>query len=361
MNAARLAYVALALTPGIGRVRFEALLGVFGAPENVLQANTKALRAVKSMNTAAATAIAAAKMTGAERVVEGVEAFGGIVLFPDDPQFPQACKTIPESPTLLFATGNLAHLNGPTIAIVGSRSHTRYGAEVCRHLAGGAARAGVTIASGMARGLDAVAHTAALDVGGRTVGVLGNGFGVIYPSANRRLYERMQADGCLITEFPPGERPNAGSFPRRNRLISGLAQCTLVVEAGAKSGTLITVDQALIQGRDVLVVPGPVTSPMSLGCNRLLQQGAKPTLGIRDVLDEFNLTEPDVTPRRPGDLSDLERRILDAMGMGIETVDDLAERLPAPASEVLAVLTGLEIRGLLMLDPGGTIREPLAR
>lgn len=361
MNAARLAYVTLALTPGIGRARFEALMSAFGQPERVLREGTKALRAVKGMSTAAATAITKADMAAAERVIGTVEAFGGVALFPDDPQFPQACKTIPESPTLLFAVGNLAYLNGPTIAIVGSRSHTRYGAEVCRHLAGGAARAGVTVASGMARGLDAVAHAAALDVGGRTVGVLGNGFGVIYPSANRKLYERMQADGCLITEFPPGERPNAGSFPRRNRLISGLAQCTLVVEAGAKSGTLITVDQALIQGRDVLVVPGPVTSPTSLGCNRLLQQGAKPTLGIRDVLDQFNLIEQDVAPRRPGDLSDLERRVLDAMGMGVETVDDLAERLTAPASEILAVLTGLEIRGLLTLEPGGAIREPLAR
>jgi len=361
VKAADLAHVALALAPGVGRSRFDALVERFETPEEVLRASTKDLVSIHGIGLAAATAIREVDIAKAERVVERAEGLGGRVVLPSDPLFPESLKTIPEAPTVFFAVGHLEYMAGPAIAVVGSRSHSRYGAEVCRYLTGGAARSGIMVASGMARGLDAVAHTAALDANGRTVGVLGNGLGVVYPSANSRLYERMQADGCLITEFPPGERPNAGSFPRRNRLISGLAQCTLVIEAGERSGTLITVDQALRQGRDVLAVPGPVTSPTSLGCNRLLQQGAKPVIGVQDILEEFNLTEADLEQHARGDLTEEERRLLDALGMGVETVDDAAERLRAPASDILAVLTGLEIRGLVQLDPGGLIREPLRR
>ena len=361
MKAADLAYVALAIAPGVGRSRFDALVDKFETPEDVLHASIKDLRTIPGIGLAAASTVARIDVRAAERVVAKVEGMGGRVVLPTDPLFPSSLKTIPEAPTIFFAVGRLEYLAGPALAVVGSRSHTRYGAEVCRHLAGGAARAGITVVSGMARGLDAVAHSAALDVKGRTVGVLGNGLGVVYPSANSRLYERMQAEGCLITEFPPGERPNAGSFPRRNRLISGLARCTLVIEAGERSGTLITVDQALRQGRDVLAVPGPVTSPTSVGCNRLIQQGAKPGLGIQDVLEEFDLTEGAPDHEIPGDLSEAERRLLDALGMGVETVDDVAERLRVPTADVLAVLTSLEIRGLVRLDPGGLIREPLRR
>src|SRR5204862_6366190 len=141
----------------------------------------------------------------------------------------------------------------------------------------------------VARGFAASAHMAALEAGGAWLGVLGNAFGVVYPAANRPLYERMIAHGCLVTELPPGERPRAHTFPRRNRLISGLAGVTVVVEAAAGSGALITADCALDQGRAVLAVPGPITSPTSLGCNRLIQQGAKPALSAGDLLEELGL------------------------------------------------------------------------
>src|SRR5438132_13850592 len=171
---------------------------------------------------------------------------------------------------------------------------TLFRSTAARILAEGVAQAGVVIVSGMARGIDAIAHAAALDAGGASLGVLGNGFGVVYPAANRPLYERMIAHGCLVTELPPGERPHAHTFPRRNRLISGLAGVTVVVEAAAGSGALITADCALDQGRAVLAVPGPITSPTSLGCNRLIQQGAKPALSVADILEELGV--PAVTP-----------------------------------------------------------------
>src|SRR4029077_12149666 len=181
---------------------------------------------------------------------------GAAVLVPDDPRFPPLLSEIPDPPALLYVWGDVAWLRRPAVGIVGSRDHTPYGADAARILAAGVARAGVVVTSGMARGIDAVAHAAALDAGGASVGVLGNGFGVIYPAANRALYERMITHGCLVTEPPPGERPHAGAFPRRNRLISGLALATVVVEARVTSGALITVDAALAQGRTVLAVPG---------------------------------------------------------------------------------------------------------
>src|SRR5437899_10039112 len=152
----------------------------------------------------------------------------------------------------------------------------------------------------MARGIDAIAHAAALDAGGASVGVLGNGFGVVYPAANRALYDRMVAHGCLVPELPPGERPHAHTFPRRNRLISGLAGVTVVIEAAANSGAIITADAALEQGRAVLAVPGPITSPTSLGCNKLIQQGAKPALCPGDGLGELGLPAPQTPGQGPG-------------------------------------------------------------
>jgi DNA processing protein len=353
-----LAYLALALVPGIGRGRMDQLLRAFTSPAAVLEAPYRGLLQVPGITRACATAIRNADRALAERAVAHAAAIGAQVLTPGDPGFPPALREIPDAPTLLFAAGRLELLETPCVAIVGSRSHTRYGGEVCRHFASGLARCGLTVVSGMARGLDAAAHAAALDAGGGTIGVLGNGLGVIYPTANRALYQRVLAHGCLLTEFPPGERPNAGSFPRRNRLISGLARVTLVVEARERSGALITADCALTQGRDVLAVPGPITSPVSVGCNRLIQHGAKPALGLRDVLEEYGIALPDVpSAALPTDLSADERRVLDVLAWGPEQVDEVASRLAQPAAETLAVLTSLEIRGLVEQEPGKVFRR----
>jgi DNA processing protein len=353
--------VALALAPGIGRARLDRLLAAFGTPEGVFQADIEALRDVTDMSRAAASAIRSQSLETAERVLERTAALGGVVLIPGEPAFPSMLRGIPEAPTLLFALGDVDLLSQPCVAIVGSRSHTRYGAEACRFFAGGLARAGLVVVSGMARGLDAVAHTACLDAGRGTVGVLGNGLGVVYPSANRHLYQRVAAEGCLITEFPPGERPNAGSFPRRNRLISGLARCTLVVEAGERSGTLLTVEAALEQGRDVVAVPGPITSPLSVGSNRLIQHGAKPALALRDVLEEYEMSDSagGGTGPHADDLTEGERGVLRAMSEGAEQADEIAAQLAAPPGEVLAVLTSLEIRGLVRQEPGKLFRRAL--
>ena len=366
MDDARAAYVALATAPGIGPARLHALLAVHHTPLGALSAPFALLRTVPGITAAAATAVSARSLEEGRRILALTEQCGGQALLPDDPEFPALLRHIPDPPPVLFACGNLALLGRPTVAVVGSRDHSAYGAEVCRRMAWAAAEAGVVVASGMARGLDAVAHQAALEAGGGTVGVLGNGLGVIYPAANRRLYQRVAAEGVLLTEFPPGERPTAGSFPRRNRIISGLARVTVVVEAGEGSGALITAGTALDQGREVLAVPGPVTSAQSAGTNRLIRDGAGPLLEPRDLLDHY----PDATPPAaarpfgaagplPDSLTPAERAVAELLGPDVVMLDDLIARSGRSAGELLAALCGLELAGVVEQRPGRRfVRRP---
>ena len=272
------AYLALAQVPGIGAARLRTLTTAFQSAAAALQAPHGAIAALPGFGRAAASAVRAARRHDGHAILEQLDRLGATVLLPDAPHFPALLREVPEPPALLYAWGDPGLLGRPAVGMVGSRNHTAYGAAAAQLLAAGVARAGAVVVSGMARGIDAIAHAAALDAGGASVGVLGNGFGVVYPAANRSLYDRMVAHGCLVTELPPGERPHAHTFPRRNRLISGLAGVTVIVEAAPGAGALITADCGLDQGRSVLAVPGPITSPTSLGCNKLIQQGAKPAL-----------------------------------------------------------------------------------
>ena len=355
------AYLALAQVPGIGAARVRTLLAAFGSGRGAIQAAHGAIAALPGFSRAAATAVRAAAIGHGAKILEQVEQLGADVLLPEDDAFPPLLREIPEPPALLFAWGDVTLLKRPAVAIVGSRNHTTYGAEAARLLASGVASAAVVV-SGMARGIDAVAHAAALDAGGASVGVLGNGFGVIYPAANRALYDRMIARGCLVTELPPGERPHAHTFPRRNRLVSGLAAATVVVEAAAGSGALITADAALDQGRAVLAVPGPITSPTSVGCNKLIQQGAKPALCAGDILEEMGLGSGGLTPGRcpgasgertpPADLTPLQESLWAALAAESRHIDALTGATNAPTSDVLTALTDLELRGVVRQDPG---------
>ncbi len=342
----RAAYVALALTPGIGSARLRTLLDACDTPLGALAAPLAFLCGLPGMSRAAATAVRDASPTDGARTLRRIAELGGGCLLPDDEGFPEALRQIPDPPTLLFALGRTSLLAHPTVAIVGSRDHTAYGALVCRQLASAAAERGIAVVSGMARGLDAQAHEAALAAGGGTIGVLGNGLGVVYPAANRALYERVGRDGLLLTEFPPGDRPRVGSFPRRNRLISGLARATVVVEARAGSGALITVEAALAQGREVLAVPGPITSPTSVGTNRLLRDGATPVLAPEDLLLLF----PEAYPaRRPK--AEPPDPVLEALAQPAH-LDSVATTLGRPVEEVLARLCELEIAGVVEQRPG---------
>ncbi|HMU61465.1 MAG TPA: DNA-processing protein DprA [Gemmatimonadales bacterium] len=358
----RAALVALGLVNGVGHARRTTLLDACSTAYGALSAPFEFLCALPGISRACATAIKATSVAQGERVLREVELHGGTCLVPGDPIYPSILVDIPEPPGVLFALGRLELLNRLAVAVVGSRNHSTYGSDACRIVVQAATASGLCVVSGMARGLDAVAHLAALDVGGDTIGVLGNGFGVIYPSANRVLYERMRREGLLLTEFPPGNRPNAGSFQRRNRLISGLARVTVVVEAASGSGTLITVDAALSQGRDVMVVPGAITSPTSIGTNRLLRDGATPFLEPADLLALYPELQPTIsgkgTPAARVDpppalpLTLFERRVFQTLDRTPRHLDALIEVVGVPAAELLPALSALEMYGVARQEPG---------
>jgi DNA processing protein len=338
------AHLALAQIPGIGAARLRTLIAAFESARAASQAPHGAIAALPGMSRAAATAIRGVTLQSGQEILDTLERLGATVLLAGEHGFPPLLEEIPDPPAFLYAWGDLTLLARPAVGIVGSRNHSAYGAAATRLLAAGVARRAVVV-SGMARGLDALAHAAALDAGGGTIGVLGNGFGVVYPAANRELYERMIARGCLITELAPGERPHAGAFPRRNRLISGLGGATVIVEAAPGSGALITADCALDQGRTVLAVPGPITSPTSLGCNRLIQQGAGQSEGAN----------PPAAPPPP-DLTELQRALWDALQQESRHVDALVAAVGAGVgavtADVLTALTELELRGVVRQKPG---------
>ena len=364
MDDERIAYLALTQVPGIGGTRLITLLSTFKTALGAHSAPFALIRSMAGFSSAAATAIKAIPLETGRKIAEAAERLGAAVLLPSDPEYPHLLRNIPDPPPVLFALGDLTLLTRPTLAIVGSRDHSSYGASVCRCLAGAAAESGVVIASGMARGLDAVAHVAALDAGGATIGVLGNGLGVIYPAANRTLYERVAADGLLLTEFPPGERPSVGSFPRRNRLISGVSRVTVVVEAAIGSGALITAGAALDQGREVMAVPGNITSAVSAGSNRLIRDGAAPVLEAADLLQHF----PELVPAAaktagsimrslPEALLPDERDLAGLFGDAPVHPDELAMKSRRPIGEVLALISGLEIAGVIEQCPGRLFRR----
>jgi DNA processing protein len=355
------ATLTLSLVPGIGSQRLRHLIGRFGSAQAALAAPHARLATMPGIGPAAATAIKAASLSNGGRVRDQLAALGARVLFPGDPAFPSQLEEIHDPPGVLYAWGDVSLLAKPAVALVGSRNHTSYGAEASRILSAATTRRAVVV-SGMARGIDALVHMAALDVGGATVGVLGNGFGVIYPAANEALYDRMVAHGCLVTEHPPGERPHAGSFSRRNRLISGLARAVVVIEAAAGSGALVTANYGLDQNRDVLAVPGPITSPTSVGCNKLIQQGAKVALCAADIFDAIGipsglgeiavgLSTP--APRVPPvDLTGLQLTLWNRMSGEPQHVDALVAATHTGAANVLGALTELEMRGLVRQVPG---------
>jgi DNA processing protein len=362
----RAAYVALALTPGIGPSRLDAILKACHTAAGAFSAPFAFLRSIPGLTPAAASAVAAGRMEVGARAMEQAEQLGGRVLIFDDPEYPALLRHVPEPAPVLFALGDLSLLERPAVAIVGSRDHTPYGGEVARAVAWAAAAAGLAVASGMARGLDAVAHDAALDAGGGTIGVLGNGLGVVYPAANARLYRRVAERGLLLTEFPPGEKPTAGSFPRRNRLISGLARVTVVIEAAEGSGALITAATALEQGRDVMAVPGNITSPCSVGANRLIRDGAEPLLDAGDLLAHYPETgpppespaaRPPVAQPLPDDLSAEDRAVAELLGADPSALEDLVGRSGRAPQDVLAVLCALEIAGVVEQQPGRRFRR----
>lgn len=272
-----------------------------------------------------------------------------------EPDYPEALENIFDPPPGLFIRGTIFYNGSPAVAIVGSRKATSYGLTVAEKLAGDLARAGITVVSGMARGIDTAAHKGVLSAGGRTVAVLGCGVDVPYPRENSRVMEEIALSGAVVSEFPLKTIPQPWHFPVRNRIISGLSGGVVIVEAAEKSGALITADFALDQGREVLAVPGNITSYLSRGPNRLIRQGACPVQDAGDILEElgldrlFRVEEPSVPKVKLSPEEDVVKKLL---SVEPGTLDQLVDSSGLPAQKVLVALTFLEMKGLARQLPG---------
>lgn len=268
---------------------------------------------------------------------------------PDKNEYINILTSVDSAPKTLYYIGTLPQKRQPTVAIVGTRKPTAYGKEVAATLAEQLTRRGVVIVSGLALGIDAIAHRACLDAGGTTIAVLGNGLHKIYPHTNRALGERIIASGgAIISEFEEGIEPLPYNFLKRNRIVSGLADAVVIVEAATRSGTLNTAMHALNQGRDVFAVPGNITSPLSAGCNSLLSQGAMPATKADDILAAImphQSSARDTQTSLPIGATPLENDILQLLHSGVRDGDELQSRLNVPASELNTALTMLEING----------------
>ena len=277
------------------------------------------------------------------------------VVRPGDDEWPADIDTISSPPKSLHYTGDITVLAQPRVAIVGSRHPTAYGERVARELSSALASAGACIVSGMAFGVDAIAHRAALECGGTTAAVLGAGIDTVYPRSHVALYDEIAQHGVVLSEFGIGIGTFNGCFPRRNRIIAGLCRLTIVVEAGAKSGSLITAGYAGDFGRNIAAVPGPIDSPQSAGTNQLLRDGAQVIASIDDALALADLSAS-ASARIPLSLGADEATVWDAVAQHADaSADEIITRTGWPASRCLAALTQLEIQGLLECSPGGVI------
>ncbi|MCD6574433.1 DNA-processing protein DprA [Candidatus Aerophobetes bacterium] len=271
----------------------------------------------------------------------------------EDSFYPPNLKTIFDPPFLIYLRGELKREDEKAVALVGTRRATNYGKIVAKRLARELARAGLTVVSGMARGIDTYAHEGALEEGGRTIAVLGCGVDIVYPPENRSLMEEIIKQGAVISEFSLGTRPFARNFPRRNRIISGLSMGVVVVEAPLKSGALITADFALEQGREVFAVPGAITSPYSRGNNRLIKEGAKVVEDVSDILEELgiSLVKKDET-LMDYQLSFEEKAVFDGLTSSPIHIDDIVEKSGFSAAKVADILTRLQLKGIVKELPG---------
>lgn len=343
-------WVGLNTVSGIGPVRFKRLLEHFQDAGSAWQASQSELQAAGLDSRSIEALLATRRSLSLDSEVARLAQEGATVLTWEDEGYPSRLRQIHSSPPLLYVRGEIRPQDEWAVAVVGTRAATRYGRQMVEEIAGDLARSGITVVSGLARGIDSLAHRAALRAGGRTIAVLGSGIDIIYPHEHRDLADKIIERGALITEYPLGTKPEAGNFPPRNRIISGLSLGTLVVEAGKRSGALITADYALEQGREVFALPGSVNSRKSEGTNRLIQEGAaKLVMSVEDILEELNLTmverHQEVRAAVPAD--EREARILEHVSSQPLHVDEIGQRANLPISEVTSTLAMMELKGMV--------------
>lgn len=346
-------WVALNLVKGIGAARMRLLLEYFGQASAAWQATVGELQRA-GLSPRVAEALTYTRQNRlAERAWETIERQQISVLTWQDPAYPHRLNEIDQSPPVLYIRGAIEAADDFAVAIVGTRRASAYGRQVAGELAEALAHNGLSVVSGLARGIDAIAHETCLKHGGRTLAVLGSGVDQIYPPEHRRLAEQIAgnggAQGAVISDYPPGAAPEAANFPPRNRIISGLSLAVVVVEAGEKSGALITAAFAAEQGRRVFAVPGSLYAPQSRGANRLIQEGAHLLLGVQDILDLLNLRQAGQQQAArailPGDAT--EAALLTVLSDQPLHVDEISQRSDLPIAQVSASLTLMELKGLV--------------
>lgn len=359
MNATE-ACIALNMLPTVGPVRLRKLLEVFEEPQQILAAKRSELRQIAGIGNEVADQIANWESTvNLSAELERVREFGASVITQESPSYPRSLREIHAPPIVLYVWGELHERDHHAIAVIGARRTTYYGTESAKKLSYQLAYAGLTIISGLARGIDTAAHHGALAAKGRTIAVIGSGLAKLYPPENAALADKIRSgNGAIVSEFSMDIEPDRQTFPMRNRIISGWSHGILVVEAGLNSGALITAAQALEQGRSVYAVPGHINAPSAMGSNRLIQQGAKLVMDANDILEDLQILVPDTKPppraaaRSLPPLSDEERRVYEAIDATETSIDDITTKSDLPNAAVSATLLQLELKRLVKQLPG---------
>ena len=356
---AKEAYIVLNMLDEVGPVRVRRLLDAFGEPQAILQAGKAELMQVEGVGEEVSRSILNwREQADLDAELARIEKGGVRVVTRDETDYPKHLREIYDPPLVLYVKGSLSEKDAVSIAIVGSRRTSLYGQEMARKLAYQLARVGVTVVSGLARGIDTQAHKGALQAKGRTVAVLGCGIDVVYPSENKKLAEEIvEKGGALVTEFPFGVQPDRQTFPMRNRIVSGWSLGVVVVEANLKSGALITAGFAGEQGRHVFAVPGRADSPLSKGAKKLIKDGAKLTEDVEDILGEFEYLLPKTKEEKAVEsdvlsLSEHETKVLEAIGEDEIVMDEIIQRSGLTSACVSATLLALEMKRIVRQLPG---------
>lgn len=342
------AWIKLSLAKGVGEETLKILIEKFGSPLDVIHASKEKLKAVTSSEIAGN--IRGCFNIDVKKHISLMDSLEvKLISFTSD-DYPKRLKDLPYAPPLLYIRGNLRD-DDPSVAIIGSRRASHYGKVVAERFAGELARAGLTIISGLARGIDTYAHRGALEENGRTVAILGCGIDRVYPSENVYLMEKIIINGACISEFPIGTYPFAGNFPTRNRIISGLSDAILVVEATQRSGTFTTVGWALEQGKEIFAVPGNITEETSKGTNKLIMDGARPVTCAQDVIDALKLDRVIAKKDLPS-LTDDEKKVYEKLENTPIQIDQLSVSLSIPVSKLSGILLSLELKSVVRQLPG---------
>ncbi len=342
-------WVAFNLVRGIGAVRLQGLIQHFGDAASAWRGEPEDLRAAGLGGKVLDRLLEVRSSLDVNTLWDRIAAQGIEVITWPDERYPRRLKEIEQPPPVIYMRGSLQSEDDFAVAIVGTRRVTPYGRQVTEELAAYLAGNGITVVSGLARGVDAVAHSAALRAGGRTIGVLGSGVDRIYPPENRALAEQVIASGAILSDYPVGTAPDASNFPPRNRIISGLSLAVVVIEAGETSGALITAGFAAEQGREVFAVPGSILAPQSKGTNKLIQSGALPLLSAQDLLQALNLTRAGAqrSARQILPADEVEKQLLQALGSEPLHVDELRSQTGLPVEKVSAALVMMELKGMV--------------